>query len=141
MRSVFLKFLTMIFLITLVSCGSSQKKEIKTVTALGLSEGISSVLLGQGVLKCSDAAKAKQYIQNRVCEALKADCVVSSSPVAMSMSSSFVKRYACKAAVKIAMPVIMPSKHLPVELKEAGCKAQGLDSMAKDYADQFCSKL
>ena len=136
------KLVTSIFLsvmmLSFVSCTSTQREEIKTVTAKGLSEGLSNVLLTE-VLKCDNEQAVKFYVENKVCGALKADCGYDNK---MSFSAKgVVAKYACKMSVKIAMPAILPSQQMPIELKAAGCKSDSLDDLATTMVSKLCDKL
>lgn len=138
MKKVLSSILVSVLMLSFVSCTSSQRQEVKTVTAKGLSEGVSNVLLTE-VLKCDNEQAVKFYVENKVCNALKADCGYDNK---MSFSSKgIVAKYACKMSIKIVLPAILPTQQMPAELKAAGCTSESLDNLVTTMATKLCDKL
>lgn len=128
----------MLMMSFLFSCTSQQKDEIKTATALGLSQGVSSFLIENEVIICDDQSALLEYVENKTCEALKANCGARES---LKLNKGAITQFACKTALKIVMPVILPSRHLPTELKDSNCRMLKIDELAKDYLPKICEKL
>lgn len=130
----------------ITGCSSEQVKEAKKVTAVGIGTGLSEYLQNgetpfceTPILVCEDSERAKAYIVQKTCKALKVDC--RPSPKGLGLRKGFVARFACRSAVKIVGPALFPSKHLPAELKAAGCKSSCLDNLSQNLAQKACAKL
>lgn len=131
-----------------VSCSSEKKAEVKRVTAIGLGNGLSSFLMNENpffcedkpIMVCDDPIKAQEYIVEKSCDLLKADCEMHMSFQA-SKNKNVIKQFLCKSAVNIVMPAIFPSQQLPSELKAAGCRSECLDNLSVEFAQGLCSKL
>lgn len=145
MRSFILIFTMMLGTFTFSSCSNEQVKEVKKVSAIGLAQGLSDLLQANNgmlcdspILECERPDLVQEYFAVKTCEALNIDCGLTQK----SMMKGIIARFACKAAVKVVMPAIMPSKQLPRYLKEkAGCKASCLDMLASDQLPKLCEKL
>ncbi len=137
------KFLFLILSITVLSlpaCTSQQRDEVKKVSAEKLGEGIASVLIGD-VIKCDDNQAAQEYVKQKTCAALKVDCSGQAKGLMSFSTKGIVAQFVCKTAIRMALPVILPSTHLPSELKQAGCSANSLDQLAKELVPKLCNKL
>lgn len=131
-------FLSVLMMSLLFSCSHEQKEEIKTASALGLSQGITSFLNENEIIVCDDTAVLYEYVENKTCEALKADC---GSRVGRLSTKGAIAQFACKTALKIVMPILLPSRHLPEELKNSNCRMIKVDELTSDYLPKICDKL
>ena len=128
------------------SCSSGGINEAKKITAQGLGEGIStyfqtpSVLCsGKAILVCSKPEIAREYFVTKTCDGLNVNCGQKSFA---KSAKGAISRFACNVAVKVVMPAILPSRHMPYELRvKAGCKSTCIDDFAKDFAPKICARL
>ncbi len=139
----------MLALVPMIGCSGNDVEQLKKVTAEGLGEGVSMALLennmlcnGKAVLECENPEMAREYFVQKSCDALNVNC---SSQAANAFIESSKKgaltRFICRQAIKIVMPAILPSKHLPEDLKMAGCRSNCLDDLAGDLGPLVCTKL
>jgi hypothetical protein len=148
-RNKGIKFLFVLCLMPMIGCSGNDVEKLKKVTAEGLGEGISKVLLennmlcdGKAVLECEDEKMAKEYFKRKSCDALSVSCPIEGLNALMegSKKGAFT-RFICRQAIKIVMPAILPSKHLPDDLKMAKCRSNCLDDFAGDLGPLVCTKL
>jgi hypothetical protein len=136
--------------LSFTGCSSDQKEEVKRVTAIGLGNGLSGFLMNEAtpfcsspILECADPVMAQEYIVEKSCSALKADCSASGAMSSMRSSGAkgVIARFACRTAVKTVGQVLFPSKHMPEGLKRAGCTSSCLDGLAENALYGFCEKV
>ena len=141
-------FLNFTFLCGFTSCSSEQREEMKQVTAKSLGSGMAAIMMNESIsgsdkvlLECQDKLAAEKYFIDKACNALKADCSPDLELVRGLSAKGVVTRFICKSAVKIVLPIAMPSNFLPQELKAAGCVSNYADNLASELSDKLCSKL
>lgn len=132
-----------------VGCSSEQKEQAKVVTAKGLGEGVAKVLTthkisfcdNKQVLECENVELAQAYFVKKSCDVLKADCFPQAQAGVQTLQKGIIARFACNTAVKMVLPALFPSKHMPEDLKAAGCRSTCLDGLVETGGEWVCEKL
>ena len=145
-----MKFLLILPILFFIGCSKVQREEIKETTARGLGEGLSAFLQGDSnllcekpILECENPEMARDYLVQKSCDLLNAECGPSSiSSSSLVQRKGFLSKFICRSAVKVVLPALMPSNQLPDYLKnEAKCKASCLDELTSDNAPKVCDKI
>ncbi|MFG1492537.1 hypothetical protein ABMA75_03145 [Halobacteriovorax sp. ZH4_bin.1] len=131
---------TILISLTMLFAVSCNKKDAKEMTAKGLAQGITKVLDQSKAIQCPDVKDLYAYVEMKSCEALKVDCEKAST-MALASVSDTIKKVACKSAITIVGPMILPGRYLPGELKDAGCKMDLADELVTSKLSKVCDRI